>query len=133
MKKLFTSLPLGLVLLAWAVGAPAQPAERPDRDPIDVTVVGGRTTVVEEVARTTSAHGGLVWKVQDGYLFAANGIVIEAKGADKLRCEPRANGKRFRCAKLRHISGDRYKYVVNLVDERTKQPLAPLDPYIQND
>ena len=120
-----------LLLSAAALSASAQ--GKPDRQDIDVTVVNGKTTVTEEIARTTDGHGAVVWKVQQGYRFADNGIDIEAKGKRNFQCEARANGRRFRCAKLAHVKGDRYKYVVNLVDERTGKALAPLDPYIQND
>jgi hypothetical protein len=129
MKKIVAAC----ALLACAATALAQQGGKPDRPDIDVTVVGGKTTVVEEVARTTDSHGAVVWKVQQGYRFADEGIVIEAKGKDKFNCEARGNGSKFRCAKLAHIKGDRYKYVVNLIDEKTGRPLAPLDPFIQND
>ena len=129
MKKLVAAF----ALLAMAATASAQPGGKPDRQDIEVTVVGGQTTVTEETARTNRGHGAVVWRVQDGYRFAENGIEIEAKGNDKFRCQRIAAGKRFRCAKLDHVSGERYKYDVNLVDERTGKPLEPLDPYIQND
>ena len=127
MKKIVAAL----TLLAVAAIASAQ--GKPDRQDIDVTVVGGKTTVTEEIAITTDQHGALVWKAQKGYLFAADGIVIDAKGKDKFKCESRADGKKFRCAKLAHIKNDRYKYIVKLVNESTGQALTPLDPYIQND
>ena len=122
-----------LALLALATTAAAQQGGKPDRQDIDVTVVGGKTTVLEEIARTTDKHAAVVWKVQKGYLFAADGIVIEAKGKDKFECEIKADGERYRCGKLGHMKGERYKYIVKLIDAKTKQPLAPLDPYIQNE
>ena len=112
-------------LAAWAQG-------RPDRDPIDVRVVNGQIVVDEEEARTTPTHGGLVWRVvTPGYRFTDDGIVIQSDG--KHRCGPIANGQRYRCAKLRHLSGERYKYDVKLADTRTGQALTPLDPWIIND
>jgi hypothetical protein len=127
MKKLVAAL----ALLTVAAIASAQ--GKPDRQDIEVTVVGGKTTVTEEIARTTDQHGAVVWKVQPGYRFADDGIVIEAKGKDKFKCELHGNGNRLRCKKLRHIKNDRYKYIVKLIDESTGRPLAPLDPYIQNE
>jgi hypothetical protein len=127
MKKICAAL----ALLAVAAIASAQ--GKPDRQDIEVTVVGGKTTVTEEVARTTDQHGAVVWKVQQGFRFAEDGIVIEAKGKDKYKCELRDGGSRYRCAKLRHVKGDRYKYIVNLIDASTGQRLAPLDPFIQNE
>ena len=132
MKKTVAAWAL-LGIAAIASTALAQQGGKPDRQDIDVTVVGGKTTVTEEIARTTDNHGAVVWKVQQGYRFADDGIVIEAKGKDKFKCELRGNGNKFRCAKLAHIKGDRYKYVVKLIDEKTGRPLAPLDPFIQND
>lgn len=129
MKKMLSVL----ALLAVAVIATAQ-GDKPDRQDIDVTVVGGKATVTEEIARTTDRHGALVWKVQRGFRFAdADGIDIEAKGKQRFKCEARENGSRFRCAKLGHIKGEQYKYVVNLIDANTNQRLVPLDPYIAND
>jgi hypothetical protein len=105
---------------------------RPDRQVIDVIVVNGQAEVPEEEAVTTADHGALVWRVATpGYRFAENGIVIQAEG--KHRCGPTANGQRFRCVKLRHLRGERYKYDVNLVQIRTGQPLPTLDPWIVND
>ena len=120
-------------LLAMAATASAQPGGKPDRQVIEVTVVGGRTTVTEEIARTVDGHGAIVWRVQDGYRFANDGIDIESKGKDKFKCDVRGDGKRFRCVKLSHVRGDVYKYDVKLIDEATGKRLAPLDPYIQND
>jgi len=128
MKKVLTSL----ALLCVALAALAQQGKR-DRDDIDVTVVNGKTTVTEEEAHTTPDHGALVWKAPQGYAFAEDGIVIEAKGKDKFNCRTTQNGQKFRCAKLAHIKGDRYKYVVKLIDRKTGTALAPLDPIILND
>ena len=132
MKKIVAAWVL-LAVTACSLAQQGQQGGKPDRQDIDVTVVGGKTTVTEEIARTDDRHGAVVWKAAQGYRFAEDGIVIEAKGKDKFQCELRGNGSKFRCAKLRHIKGDRYKYVVKLIDEKTGQALAPLDPYIQND
>ena len=129
MKK--TLAALALLTLAGAVSA--QQGDRQDRQDIEVTVVGGKTKVAEESARTTERHAAVVWKAPKGFNFPDDGIVIEDKGKDRFKCEVKGNGNRFRCAKLAHIKGDRYKYAVNLVDEKTGQRLAPLDPYIVND
>lgn len=118
------------MLAACSLAALAQ--GRPDRDPIDVRVVDGQIVVDEEEARTTPDHGGLVWRiVTPGYRFASDGIVISSEG--RHRCGAIANGQRYRCAKLRHSSGQRYKYDVKLVDSRSGQSLAPLDPWIIDD
>jgi hypothetical protein len=127
MRKLLASL----ALLFVAFGAAAQ--GKPDRQDIDVTVENGKTTVKEEIARTTEKHGAVVWKAQQGYAFAEDGIVIEAKGKDKFNCKISQNGQKFRCAKLAHIKGDRYKYVVKLIEKKSGVALAPLDPIILND
>jgi hypothetical protein len=112
-------------LAAWAQG-------RVDRDPIDVQVVDGQAVVPEEESHTTPEHGALVWRiVTPGYRFADDGIVIQSDG--KHRCGPVANGQRYRCAKLRHLQGERYKYDVKLVRTRTGEALPTLDPWIIND
>lgn len=126
MKKLL--LVLGMCALCPA----AWSQDRPDRNPIDVSVVNGQIFVEEQVAVTRRNEGGLVWRVVTaGYQFPANGIVIESTG--RHHCQVIANGRLFRCAKLRHDSGERYKYNVNLIVSQSGQSLAPLDPWIQND
>lgn len=126
MRKHFTlALLAALSFTAWAQG-------RPDRNAIDVQVVNGQAVVPEEEARTTPEHGALVWRiVTPGYRFADDGIVLQSGG--RHNCGPVANGQRFRCVKLRHSSGQRYKYDVKLVDTRSGQSLAPLDPWIIDD
>ena len=124
-------------VLAWlammvvaAAGAWAQ--DKPDREPIDVEVINGQISVAEEEARTNRNQGGIVWRmVTPGYRFPSNGIVIDSSG--KHRCAVVANGQRYRCAKLRHDAGERYKYIVNAVVESSGQSLTPLDPWIVND
>ena len=128
MKTTHAVAPLLLSLLATLAMAQG----KPDRQDIEVTVVNGRTVVSEEVAHTTTAHGALVWRIaQPGYAFAANGINIDSKG--KHKCAMHGDGKRFRCAKLGHDKGAKYKYDVLLVDTATKKDLLPLDPYVAND
>jgi hypothetical protein len=102
-----------------------------DRQAIDVEVVNGRIVVAEEDAITTDREGGLVWHiVQPGYVFPKQGINFATKG--RHRCAPIDKGLRFRCAKLGHIRGERYKYAVIVVETKTKRSLEPLDPWIQN-
>lgn len=123
-KKLVAAL-----LAAVSLGAGAQ--GNADRQPIDVRVVDGQIVVPEEEAVTTRDQGGLVWRlVTPGYRFPADGIVIDSQG--KHRCQVIANGQRFRCAKLRHDSGERYKYMVNVETLRGER-LPELDPWIVND
>lgn len=125
--------PISLAVLALlAVFSMAAGAQGRDRDPIDVQVVKGQIVVEEEEARTTAEHGALVWRVvTPGYRFADDGIVIQAEG--RHRCGPVAGGQRFRCVKLRHLRGERYKYDVKLVNVRGGDAPPPLDPWIIND
>jgi len=123
-KRCTLALLATLSLTVWA--------QSRDRDAIDVQVVNGQIVVEEEEAHTTAEHAGLVWRVvTPGYRFADDGIGIQSSG--KHRCGPVANGQRFRCSKLRHVAGERYKYDVKLLNTRTGQALAPLDPWIIND
>jgi hypothetical protein len=129
---MFKQLTLAVFAVLAAVSVAAQAQGRGDRDPIDVQVVNGQIYVAEEEARTTPEHGALVWRVvTPGYRFTDDGIVIQSDG--KHRCGPTANGQRYRCAKLRHLRGERYKYDVKLVNVRTGDALTPLDPWIIND
>jgi hypothetical protein len=124
LKRLTLALLAAVSLAAWGQGR--------DRDPIDVQVVNGKIFVAEEEARTVPEHGALVWRVvTPGYRFTDDGIVIQSDG--KHRCGPVANGQRYRCGKLRHVRGERYKYDVKLVNARTGEALMPLDPWIIND
>jgi hypothetical protein len=123
-KRCTLALLAAFSLAAWAQGR--------DRDAIDVQVVNGQIVVEEEEAHTTASHGGLVWRVvTPGYRFADGGINLQSDG--KHRCGPVADGQRYRCAKLRHLAGERYKYDVKLVNTRTGEALTPLDPWIIND
>lgn len=129
-KKRVLGLLAGLLALV-AMGVWAQ-QDRPDRDPIDVQVVNGQIVVAEDEAYTTNKHGGIVWRlVTPGYRFPGDGIVIASQG--KHRCAVSPNGQRYRCAKLRHDPGERYKYMVNVVDANSGNSLQPLDPWIVND
>lgn len=128
MKKTFAALALSLL----AAVSLAQAKDKPDREDIEVEVVNGKIVVNEETARTTEAHGAIVWRiVQPGFRFPANGIVVNSKG--KHRCALHADGKRYRCAKLGHDKGAKYKYDVRVVERGTGAFLPVLDPYLQND
>jgi hypothetical protein len=121
---------LALSLGAAALAAAAQQWQRPDRTPIDVQIVNGQIVVEETVAVTGENEGGIVWRlVTAGHVFPDKGIDIDSGG--KHRCAAGPAGRTFRCAKLRHDKGERYKYVVN-VNQRSGQALPPLDPWIQN-
>ena len=122
-----------VALAAMAATAAAQSGDKPDRQDIVVTVVGGKTTVAENVARTTNAHGALVWSVQAGYRFSDEGIVFERSAARHYDCKIVGNGQRFRCRKNDHASNELHKYDVNLINDQTGAALDRLDPYIQND
>ena len=105
-----------------------------DRDPIDVYVRNGRIVVPEDEAVSEPSHGAIVWRLMTaGHAFPDDGIVIEDGGAFRCRVwDP--DGTTYRCQKLRHEPGRRYKYLVNVV-ARTGQGdrhLPPLDPFIQN-
>jgi hypothetical protein len=131
-KRFAAALLAALSLAALSLTAGAQDRGGRDRDPIDVQVVNGQVVVEEEEARTSADQGGLVWRVvTPGYRFADDGIVIQSEG--RHRCGPVANGQRYRCAKLRHLRGERYKYDVKLVNARTGEALPVLDPWIIND
>ena len=133
-KKRVLGLLVGLLagLSALVTMSVSAQQDRPDRDPIDVQVINGQIVVAEDEAYTTNRHGGIVWRlVTPGYRFPDNGIVIDSRG--KHRCGAGPNGQRFRCAKLRHDAGERYKYVVNVVEARSGNSLQPLDPWIVND
>ncbi len=117
--------------MAMAVGAQAQGGK--DRRDILVTVENGRTTVREERAHTSRDEVAIVWRAPAGYRFADDGIVIEGGDDVKFHCGPRENGKRFRCSKKVHNSGDEIKYSVNLVEESSGRALDTLDPVIISD
>lgn len=129
----FSPILLALAALL-AFHATAQNVRSVDRTPIDVEVVDGRTVVREEIAITQSSETGLVWRmVTPGYIFPDDGIVIDSVG--RHQCRPTKSGAEYRCSKLRHDPGERYKYIVNVVDVRSPQNavnLEPLDPWIQN-
>lgn len=126
------SAALLLVMMSMLAAAGALAQGKPDRQDIEVTVVNGRAVVKEEIAHTSAAHGALVWRIaQPGYAFAAAGIRIASNG--KHSCAAHGDGKRFRCAKLGHDKGAKYKYDVLLIDTATNKALAPLDPFVQND
>jgi hypothetical protein len=124
---------MGIAGAALALGLAAQGVvaqNRRDRDPIDVSVVNGRIVVEEEVV-TNDREGGLVWRiVTPGYRFAPDkGIDFNIKREHE--CRSTASPVRFRCGKLGHRRGARFKYAINLIDP-AGQPMAPLDPFIVN-
>jgi len=119
------------LVLALAVAAALARADYlPDRKPIDVDVVGGQVRVGEGEAVTVAGEGALVWRLEAGYAFADDGIVIDSPGLH--HCIVTASGEKFRCVKLKHVPGAKYKYTVNVIDRATQKPLAPLDPWILN-
>lgn len=129
-KSLLACATLAFALSAFAQNPPPQ-WERPERQPIDVRVVDGRVDVPESEALTTEGEGALVWRlVTPGYAFPDDGIVIDAVSV--FRCQAMAGGRLYRCLKLRHVRGARYKYDVKVIDDRTRLPLPVLDPWIQN-
>jgi len=121
---------LGPVLgfgLALATAAYADPLA--DRQPIDVAVVNGQVVVAEEQAVTLPTEGALVWRLTaSGYEFPDSGIVIASEG--RHRCGVIDKGQGFRCVKLKHVSGAKYKYTVNVVVSGSGKPLPALDPFI---
>ncbi len=109
----------------------ALPAHAKDRQEIEVHIVQGRITVPEEVATTTVEDTALVWRImQPGFEFSVDGIVLESAG--KHQCRVMNDRRLYRCNKLRHDRGERYKYMVKVIDVRQGVPLEPLDPFIQN-
>ena len=119
-----------LTVLTATLGL-ALPAGAKDRQEIEVHIVQGRITVPEEVATTTVEDTALLWRiVQAGYEFSADGIVLESTG--KHQCRLTQDRRVFRCNKLRHDRGERYKYMVKVIDVQRGAALEPLDPYIQN-
>lgn len=121
---------LGPVLgfgLALATAAYADPL--PDRQPIEVAVVNGQVVVAEDQAVTLPTEGALVWRLTvSGYEFPDTGIVIASEG--RHRCRVIDKGQGFRCVKLKHVSGAKYKYAVNVVVSGSGKPLPALDPFI---
>lgn len=126
---------LACALFVLTLGAGAQNEvsqwDRPARQPIEVRVVDGQVDVPESEVVTTENQGALIWHlVTPGYTFPDDGIVIDAVSV--FRCQSAAAGRVYRCLKLRHVRGARYKYDVKVLDERTGLPLPVLDPWIQN-
>lgn len=123
-------------LLAIGFSTLAQ-RELRDRGPIDVAVVDGRIAVEESVAVSDRSHGAIVWRlVTPGYRFPADGIVFEPANGAFDQCGPvGADARLYRCRKLVHVPGRRYKYDVNVVDPAAggSGRLETLDPWIQND
>ncbi len=119
-----------LTVAAAALGL-ALPADAKDREVIEVHIVQGHITVPEEVAATSVGDTALLWRImQPGYEFTEDGIVLESTG--KHQCRLTQDRRVYRCNKLRHDRGERYKYMVKVIDVRRGAALEPLDPYIQN-
>jgi hypothetical protein len=126
------------LISALVLAAAAMPAAQAqalqgnlERRPIEVVVQGGATSVPEDVANTHNREVGLNWRLTTpGYRFAGTGIVFEVKG--KHSCKVSGDGRSARCAKIDHVPGQRFKYLVYVMRD-SGQALAPLDPYIVND
>ena len=73
----------------------------------------------------------MVWKLRDGsgYEFPKTGIVV-ASPPEVHACRVTDKGQGFRCNKLKHLAGKKYKYTVNLVATGSGQAPRPLDPFI---
>ncbi|CAD5369090.1 conserved exported hypothetical protein [Rubrivivax sp. A210] len=122
-----------LALLVGMAGASAQ-AGKIDREPIEVTVVDGKPFVAEEEAHNDGRHVALVWTAPPGHTFPADGIVFDVPGKKRLNCFPTRKGRLFRCEKKGgHFKGERYKYVVKLVETASGKLLPELDPFVVND
>jgi hypothetical protein len=123
-------------LLAVGISALAQQPTRA-RAPIDVAVVNGRIVVEESVAVSEKSDGAIIWRlVTRGYRFPDDGIVFEVPGGAFDQCVPiGAEARMYRCRKVAHEAGKRYKYDVNVIDPGAAGGplrLETLDPWIQN-
>ena len=122
-----------ILVLAWAVAATAALAdENPnwkDRpEPVKVNVVNGNPDIPERLAKTYATQGGLQWTLMDpSYQFSpGDGIVINGQIVngeirptnDWYPCEMvKSDVHKFRCGKVTHTPGARYKYTVKLLDQ----------------
>ena len=124
---------LGPVLgFGLALATAATYADPPvDHPTITVTVIEGRLRVSEDPVDSLPREGAIVWQLPDasGYEFPSAGIVVASQGLHK--CDV-ADGKRhvFRCVKLKHVSGAKYKYTINVVVSGAGQAPPALDPII---
>jgi len=115
-----------------ALATAAAYADRPvDHPTIIVTVVQGQIHLSEETADILETEGGVVWKLPagSGYSFPDEAIVVaSSKGVHD--CHVTDNGRGFRCDKLKHVHGKKYKYIVNLTASGSGQAPPALDPFI---
>jgi hypothetical protein len=107
----------------------------PDPTRPQVFVVGDRYPVVNQEPLVFLRGGGevtIVWQLppESKYRFPANGIVIEGKQDEIVRCGPRNEGLEFTCLN-RHTQPGKYKYTIRV--QEGSRPLEPLDPVIYND
>ena len=120
---------LGLGLLLAATAAYAEPLV--DHPTIFVTVVQGQLHVSEDPVDSQPTEGAFVWRLPagGGYEFPATGIVVASH--DQHKCSVDDDKRQvFRCKKLKHVSGTKYKYTVNVIVSGSGQALPPLDPII---
>jgi len=120
---------LGFGLLLATAAACAEPLV--DHPTIIVTVVQGQLHVSEDPVDSQPTEGAFVWRLPagSGYEFPDTGIVVGSHGLHKCGVE---DDKRqvFRCKKLKHVSGAKHKYTVNVIVSGSGQALPPLDPII---
>ena len=100
-----------------------------------VSVVGGRHVVVSPEPLVFLRGGGevvITWQLPRGstYRFPENGIVVEGKQDEIVRCGVRSEGLEFSCLN-RHTRAGKYKYTIRVLDG--SRPLEPLDPTSYND
>jgi hypothetical protein len=114
------------LLLVLSGGACAE-----DRQ-ITVQVLNGLIIVPESTAQVQRAQGKIVWElVTPGYRFAKNGSVISAPAGVFSSCRSVNEGTRFQCTKDKHPSGDSFRYVLNVTQD--KGPPPKMNPYINLD
>jgi hypothetical protein len=103
-----------------------------DHPTITIWVEQGRIHLSEEdTAVVLPTESAVVWKLRDGsgYEFPKTGIVV-ASPPEVHACRVTDKGQGFRCNKLKHLAGKKYKYTVNLVATGSGQAPRPLDPFI---
>jgi hypothetical protein len=83
------------------------------------------------IFRAGGGEVAIVWQLPRGatYRFPDNGIVIDGRQEEIVRCGPRNEGLEFSCVNLRSKPG-KYKYTIRVLDGT--KPLQPLDPTIEN-
>jgi hypothetical protein len=129
---------LSTLLLAACAHHPHGPGEGygrvPDATRPQVAVVAGQHVVVSPEPLVFPSGGGevvIIWQLPRGasYRFPENGIVIDGKQEEIIRCSPRNDGLEFSCLN-RHTKPGKYKYTIRVLDG--SKPLEPLDPFIAN-